>query len=266
MIEAFFKNEEDRSRMGKALLTLAFVAVLFVGMKFINEIKWFGSVGQAPAQPNTVDISGTGESFAIPDVATAGFSVMHKGKTVKEAQDVVTKKVNDAVAFLKSAGIAETDIKTLDYSAYPEYNYPVCRDANCIDTQPKLIGYTVNQAVSVKVRDTQKVASIVEGLATAGVTGITGPDFTVDNPDGVQAEARKKAIEDAETKAKVLAKDLGVRLVRIVRFSESNGGYPSPMYAKAENSAYGMGGAADAQLPAGENKYTAMVTITYEIR
>jgi uncharacterized protein YggE len=264
-MEKFFEKD-DAMKMGKLFLLVAFVIALLVGMKFINEVKRFGSIGTAPTASNTIDVTGVGEAFAIPDVATAGFSVMQKAKTVAEAQSVVTTKVDAAIAFLKSAGVEEKDIKTADYSAYPEYNYPVCRDVNC-SQQPVLTGYTVNQAVTVKIRNTENVGKIVEGLGSAGVTGLTGPDFTVDNLDEVQAEARREAIAEAQERAEELAKDLGVRLVRIVRFSESTGGaYPqAPYYTK---DSLGMGGAENAapQVPAGENKYISNVVITYEIR
>jgi len=89
----------------------------------------------------------------------------------------------------------------------------------------------------------------------------------VEDESAIQTEARDEAIADAKEKAKALAKELGVSLVRIVSFTESNGGYPYPLYDKA----YGMGGAVAQSAPApeistGENKYTSNVTIVYEIR
>jgi uncharacterized protein YggE len=97
-----------------------------------------------------------------------------------------------------------------------------------------------------------------------GVTGLSGPNYSGDNPESVKQEARQKAIANAEVKAQALAKDLGVRIVRIARYSEDTGGaYPSPMYMKAE----ALGSAdAGASLPKGENTYSSRITITYEIR
>ncbi|MEK9186649.1 MAG: SIMPL domain-containing protein, partial [Patescibacteria group bacterium] len=96
------------------------------------------------------------------------------------------------------------------------------------------------------------------------VTEISGLTFTSKNEEGQIREARKKAIEDAKGKASVLAKDLGVRLVRIVNFYES-GNYP-PIYYKG---AMSIGGAeADSgvpTVPTGENKIVSNITITYEL-
>ena len=82
--------------------------------------------------------------------------------------------------------------------------------------------------------------------------------------DKVQAEARDKAIADAKEKAKVLAKSLGVKLSKIISFSE--GGY-QPVYYAMEAKGMGMGGdsAPVPQVPVGENRVTSNITIVYEI-
>jgi len=85
----------------------------------------------------------------------------------------------------------------------------------------------------------------------------------------LQAEARAAAIEDARMKAKALAKDLGVRLVRVTGFWENSGPYYSYDVARSE-SAYGLGGATNAapapELPTGESEIVSRVSVTYEIR
>ncbi|MEI8130677.1 MAG: SIMPL domain-containing protein [bacterium] len=266
-MDTFF-DKKSASQMGKVVLFLGVVTVLYMGMKFVNETKKFSSSSEDVSNVSTIDVSGTGTSFAIPDVASESFTVQQKSATVHDAQTSVASSVNNAVSFLKKSGIEEKDIQTTNYSAYPEYTYPTpCIDKGCssVNTTPKLVGYSVTQTITVKIRDTAKVGTIVDGLGSLGVTGLSGPDFTVDNADAVNADARKKAIADAESKARILAHDLGVTLVRIVRFSEGqSGGVAMPMYAKAEMA---TGSTSDAStLPVGQNKYVSNVTITYEIQ
>ncbi len=133
--------------------------------------------------------------------------------------------------------------------------------------EQRVIGYTVNQSTEVKVRDTAKVGELLSALGDAGISQLYGPNFTVEDSDAVQAEARKEAIEEARAKAKILARDLGVSLVRGVNFSESSGGYPMPYY---RSDVMGMGGAMEAkvapEIAAGENEIVSQVYITYEIR
>lgn len=266
-MQTFF-DQKNAERMGKLLLLIALFAALFILMKFLNETrKWTGSEEDL-TKVSTIDVSGEGIAFAIPDVATESFTVEQKSATVKEAQSTVTTKVNDILSFLKTSGVAEKDIQTTNYSANPEYSYPPpCYGACPVTaTSPKLLGYTVTETITVKIRNADTVGSIIDGLGSRGVTGLSGPTFTVDDPNAVNAEARAKAIADAKTKADILTHDLGVRVVRVVRFSENNNGSVAPMLYAAKDMATGMGGGAPAQLPAGQNKYTSNVTITYEIR
>ncbi len=262
-----FFDKRGGSQMGKVLLFLGLVTVLYMGMKFVNETKKFTQASEDISQVSTIDVSGTGEAFAIPNIASETFSVQEKAATVHAAQVGVTEKVNDAMSFLKKSGVDTKDIQTTNYSAYPEYTYPSpCANVKCttVDTTPKLVGYTVTQSITVKIRDTEKAGTILDGLGALGVTGLSGPDFTLDDADTVNAQARKEAIADAQQKAMVLAHDLGVTIVRVVRFSENGGGaYPMPMYAKADMAA---GSGAAPAIPAGQNKYTSNVTITYQIQ
>jgi hypothetical protein len=94
---------------------------------------------------------------------------------------------------------------------------------------------------------------------------LNGPNFTIDNPDALQVQARQKAIEDAKAKAKVLAKELGVGLGKIESFSDSSGGYPLPYAMDAKVMSVGAS-APTAAIPKGENTISSDVTITYEIK
>ena len=120
------------------------------------------------------------------------------------------------------------------------------------------------------MRDTEKAGDILSGVGNLGVNTVSGLSFTIDEEDKLTAEARGKAITDAEGKAKELALQLGVSIVRIVGFNENSGGYSS-MYMKRDvmMAMDAMGGAEMApapSLPTGENKIVSNVSITYEIR
>ncbi len=244
--------------MGKLLTLLAIFAVLFMGVKFVNETRKLDATETDTTKMATIDVSGQGVAFAVPDIASISFTVENKAASVHDAQLAVTSKANAAISFLKKSGVAEKDIQTTDYNAYPQYDYPRMGE-------PKLLGYTVSETVTAKVRDTGSTGNIIDGLGATGVTGISGPQFTVDDPDTINAEARTKAIADAKQKAEILSRQLGVSLVRIVRFSESNGGYPMPLYAAKDAVGMSAGAASAPVLPTGQNKYTSNVTITYAI-
>ncbi|MEI6316313.1 MAG: SIMPL domain-containing protein [bacterium] len=266
-MEKFF-NKEDLFRMGKMLMILVVFLSLYFMMKFINEVKVFQTVGVAPSAMTTIDVSGAGDASAVPDMATINFTVEAQGKTVAIAQNLVSVHVNQAMDFLKNAGIDTKDIQTTNYNAYPEYSTPCGSNTICPQNSSqvsKIISYRASENVSVKIRDINNSGKIVDGLGAVGITGISGPDFSIDNPDAVQAQAKQKAIDDAKQKATVLAKQLGVHLGKIVRFSGDASGGVMPMAYDMKSSVAGVAMSPVSNLPSGQNKYSANVVITYEI-
>jgi hypothetical protein len=252
----------------KYIRFVAVVLAAFLLVQTLGALKSIDTIGVSPTTPNTISVSGTGEAFSVPDIATFSFGASATGKTVDDAQKQVTTIINAALAKVKKLGVEDKDVQTIDYSANPkyEYNQIVCVAYPCPPGKQTLVGYEVRETISVKVRKVADAGTILGAIGGTGVTDVSGLSFTVDDPSKVEAEARTKAIADAKSKAEELAKELGVRLVRIVSFSENGGGYPQPMFLKADM-ATGMGGASSApSIPVGQNKVTSNVSITYEIR
>lgn len=259
-------------RVGAALIILFFSGALYLVGQFINGAREYSFIGAGVEPQTTVSVAGEGEVFAVPDIAQFSFSVRKEAKTMMEAQKLSAEKMNEVLAFLKESGIEEKDIKTQNYSAGPRYEWQqsaqvICRDGYCPPQGKQvLIGYEVSQTISVKVRSTDKAGEILSGAGEKGATDLSGIEFTIDDEEKLKREARQKAIADAEVKANELAGDLGVKLVRVVSFSES--GTPVyPMFSKLQAAdSREMAGAVAPEIPVGENKIVSNVTIVYEIR
>jgi len=266
----FLKKEDKQfiSLIIKSFFVLVLILGVFFVVKIIGEAMNLKYVGAGIGPVATISFDGKGEVLAVPDIANISFSIKESGNTQKEVQNKVAKKSKATIDLLGKAGIAEKDIKTLNYNAYPQYDYgPQCLSYPCPPSKPpKIIGFEVNQSVGVKVRQTDEVGKILDILASANVTDISGPNFEIDEVEKVQAEARRKAIADAKNKAENLARDLGVKLVRVVNFSEGNqGGGPVYYDAKAMSISRAETSLLP-EIPKGENKISSFVTITYEIK
>jgi len=241
-----------------AVIVGIFLIVLTVGkvVDIKNKVQPVGS---------QITFSGTGEIFAKPDLITTSFSILTQAKTVAEALSENTKKMNAVIDFMKSQGVAEKDLKTINFNIFPRYEYQRVE----IQIYPfppgksVLVGYEVDQSLEVKIRDLTKVGHILQGGADAGANQVGDLSFTVDQADELKSQARKQAIDQAKAKAKELTSQLVVRLGRVVNFSES-GGYPIFIGIAKESSQVGGGGAP--QIQTGENKIEVTVSITYEIR
>lgn len=244
--------------------------VVFLAVLSIKEIKSIGYVGKSEQVLNTISVDGKGEKASIPDIATFSFTVTETAKTVAEAQDKATAKTDAALKAIKDGGVADKDIKTLSYNINPHYEYQnsVCTQYSCPPSKSILTGYEVSQAVEVKVRDLSKAGTLFSLIGNESVQNIQGLNFTVDDIEKAKSEARALAIADAKTKANNIARDLGVRLVRITNFSDSTN-YPMPYYARGvamDLSAKNQAAPVAPSIPAGEQEITSNVTITYEIK
>ncbi|MCK9345185.1 MAG: SIMPL domain-containing protein [Candidatus Pacebacteria bacterium] len=264
--------ENSKAKLFQALTVFAMLGAVLVGSMIISEVKGYRFIGGGVSASNTISVSGEGEVFAAPDIANISFTIRESAAKVSDAQDKVSTKVKAALAVARKAA-ADKDIKTQNYNSYPKYEWqegtPYCAGIECPQYRPGkqvIVGYEVSQTVTIKVRDLEKVNTLVDGLAGAGVTEMQGPNFAIDNEDSLKAEARKIAIDKARAKAEVLARDLGVDLVRIVSFSEG-GNYPIYAREMMVSAKYDSAGGAPApELPRGENQIVSNVTVTYEIR
>ncbi len=260
----------------RAVLVFLVILSLFFVVKVLSEFRDYKNADRGF---NSITLSGHGEVSAVPDIANVTFNIQKEAKTVKEAQEAVALVEKSALETLTTNKVADKDIKALNASFNPKYEYQqklcpkvvgpdgvVTPSYYCGGGKQVLVGYEAYESVSVKVRDVDTVGKIMQDLGALGVTDLSGPNFAIDDENVLQAEARKKAIDDAQTKAKALAKDLGVSLGKIMSYSDS-GSYPMPMYERAGMMAFDSAKvSAPAQLPKGENTISSDVSITYEIR
>lgn len=256
-------------RIGQVILL---VLGLFLVAQTINAFKENKYIGAMGVPSNVISVSGEGEVFAVPDIATVSFSVVEEAEDVATAQEEATAKMDQVLAALQGFGIEERDIQTVGYNVYPKYEYSTvaCTQFSCPPSRQTLTGYEVSHHLNVKIRNVEQAGDVLSAIGGLNVTNVSGISFTIDDEDELQRQAREMAIEDAREKAEQLADDLDVRLVRIVSFSE-NGVSPIFMqkgiaYDLAVEEARGGAGSAPVPLPTGENRIVSHVTVTYEIR
>jgi uncharacterized protein YggE len=252
---------------------------LFLLVLTVSSLKSYRYIGSGISPTDTINVEGEGEVVAVPDTATFTVSVQDTAADVQTAQTKATTEGNAVIAYLKQQGIPDTDVQTTDYEINPQYSYQqaacpniavtngaVASTVYCPPGRQTLTGYQVSETLSVKVTDTSKAGAILSGVGSLGASSVSGLSFTVADQDALQAQARNKAIAQAQGKAQDLAKSLGVQLVGVVGFNENQNGGVVPMYAKASGMALDSAAAPAPALPTGQNTITDDVTVTYEIR
>lgn len=237
-----------------AILLIALICTLvFIAL---NQQKQNYYIGKSPETQRIITITGEGKVTAIPDIAMVSLGLETEKNDITEAQNQNSEIMNNLIEKLKNLSIAKEDIQTTNYSIYPRYDWK--------DGIQILQGYIVNQNVTVKIRQTDKVEQVLRIAGELKLNQIGGLTFGIDDPESYRQAARLKALENAKIKSGDLAKVMNVKLGKIVSFSESEGYMPAPypVYTKAEGIG---GGGGTPSVEAGSQEITVVATITYEL-
>lgn len=249
----------------KIIITSASVflilASVYVALMSINAYKTNQYIGITGEQKRSLFMTGEGKVVGTPDVALIQLGYSIEKPTVAAAQKDNTEKMNAMIKILKDDyKIDSADIKTNAYNITSSYDWN--------NGKQLLRGYQVNQNIELKVRKIDQASDIIAAAGKLGLNQVGSLNFSIDNPEKLKQEARTKAITQAKEKAAMLSETAGIKLGRIISFSETNSNSePRPMY-------YGVGGgmmdkaAAVAPAPsieAGSNEVIIDVSLEYEI-
>jgi len=239
-----------------AFLTLG---TIYLALLSWNAYKAHDYIGVSPKLTHSIVIVGEGKVIGVPDIANIQLGYSVEKSTVAAAQKDNTDKMNSMIEKLKKDfQIDAKDIQTANYYISPQYDWSSGRQI--------LRGYVVSQNLNVKLRQMEKVSSIIEAAGMIGLNQVGNLAFEIDNPEELRQAAREEALAQAKAKAEALSKVVGVKLGKIISFSESsNSSQPMPYYA-LDKAAVGMGGGGAAPtVEAGSNEIIITATVEYEI-
>ena len=177
------------------------------------------------SQQEGIWVSGTGVITVIPNIAILRLGVAVQGTSVAVAQSQAAEAMEEIMAVLTGNGVTGKDIQTQYFSIHQITKWDSGME------QEILVGYRVNNMITAKIREIDKVGIIIDAVATAGedLTQIDSIDFSVDNPSAYYEEAREEAMADAKAKAEQLAELAEARLGKATYISEGSQA-PPPIY------------------------------------
>jgi len=205
---------------------------------------------------HTISVSGTGKVTLSPDIADLQLGVATSGRTVKAVRQQAAAAMTAVVTALKKLGIADKDIKTSWVSLQPMYDY------NVGTNPPKVTGYQFSNAVSVTIRDLDKVGDAIDDALAAGATTLDGISFRVADETAAEAQARTAAMTDAKAKAQALATAAGVSITGVASISETVAPTPYPIFYGAAEAA---GKDTSTPVQPGSTDVTITVAVAYLI-
>jgi uncharacterized protein YggE len=207
-----------------------------------------------------ISVNGVGRANGKPNVARSTIGVEARAGTAEEAINEVNQRMAQVIAAVKQAGVAAADVRTSTLSLNFERNYEAQRPdlapaaapaavpaapptvtsagkpkgAAPVPAKPELAPaplvklpqgfYTATNNVEVTIRNLDAAGVVLSAATGAGANQLYGLRFEIEDPSALQAEARKKAVEDARARAERLAQLAGVKLGPAVSISELDGG------------------------------------------
>lgn len=218
----------------------------------------------ATAQSNlstieSVSVTGTGKSRLTPDRYSFNVGVQSVSATVDDAVRENNQRVAETVAALKKAGATESEIRTSNFSIYPQQDYQQGK-------LPRILGYQVNNSVTVTRDKIGDAGKLLQAALNAGVNTSSGLQFLVSDPARGRDEGMRAAFADAKAKASILAQAAGRSLGRAMTISEGVEPSRPPILYKAAMAGAAQAVSDEVPVESGTQEVSYTVSVTFELK
>jgi uncharacterized protein YggE len=168
-----------------------------------------------PEGPHLV-AAGEGKVSVKPDSARVRLSFEQRATSALPAKQKVDGSVNRLLDGLTPFAIADSDVRATELSATEDVDY---------DDNGKRVsrGFVAERNVTVLLKDVDRLNDFLDFALGTGAT-IGSIEFESAKADALRSEAKRKAIDDARSKARELAEAFGARLGPVYSVNSLNSG------------------------------------------
>jgi uncharacterized protein len=235
------------------IVGLIAVALLFF---VTNAQAQTDTVEPTGSEPRTISVNGSGVISLEPDIAYINIGVRSEGENAAETVTSNNSASQSLLTALTQAGVADEDIRTTNFSISPRQDY---------SSEGELGGitYLVDNNVAVTVRDLDNIGAVLDSAVQTGANSISGIRFDVEDREAAQQQAMEAAINNARSRAEVLAGAADVELGAVLSIqSYVGGGTPIPY----EKNLVMADAASSVPVSPGEMQISVDVSVVYEIQ
>jgi uncharacterized protein len=205
-----------------------------------------------------IEVNGTGEARAMPDIAHLSLEVETHAATAEECSSKNAALAQKVVHQLEDKLAGKGTVLTGDYSLNPEYNEPGPHQ------RPIITGYTAQNTITVETTELSMLGSLIDGAIAAGANRINYLNFGLRDDTKPRQEAIANASKDAQAQAQALADSLHVKLKRVVKASTVPERTPI-LSMRMGNVMAAAAPSAPTPIEASQITVTATVSLTFEI-
>lgn len=148
-----------------------------------------------------------------PDIAYVSFGVTSRDRNKVLAMQQNRKASEAVLAALRSAGIAEKDIKTGWFNVSEDFDYSQ-------GGQSRKLGYLVSNSFLITIRKLDSLSDVVAGATAAGASEVASPAFDVEVKTPIIEKLTRSATEKARQRAQFHSQLNGYTGIRLVSVSD----------------------------------------------
>ena len=221
----------------------------------------------APAQPQhasldrkTIEISATEKVLVAADIATVKIGYQNLSATKDAAYAENTRTANKIIQAILDSGVPKEAIETESLKLEQEQERYGAKSGQPV----KYVGFQEWQIHS-SASEAQKIVDIA---VAAGANQIENVEWSVKNPDELEATAYAAALNRAKNLAEQTASQTGVKLGEIISIANSASSFDRQFWRRAGATMYAMAAPpklAMLKLQPGTVEREASVTITYAV-
>ena len=146
-----------------------------------------------------IAVTGRGEVKVSPDRATIQVSVQTRAVSAAEAASENATKQQSVLAALRTLGLQNDQLSTINYNVYPEQRYEQGKE-------PVIVAYNVTNTILVDVRKLNQVGPVIDAALSHGANMIASLQFYASNTETARRSAIATAIEKARADAEAAAR------------------------------------------------------------
>ena len=200
--------------------------------------KHYSMINSLSQTEHTISVTGTAQTTVQPDLLVIEFGVETNGDSAKSALDSNSNLLSNSISNLKSLGISEGDLNTLQFSITPLYDYYQDRDTGRHTSE--LIGYQVTNILQVKTDKLDLAAEILDSAVSSGINKVNSVQFTISPQDHMTLKDGliEDAINNAKSKAENALLPLNQKIIGVQSISLNDFSTPPLMRTFADESMF----------------------------
>lgn len=169
-------------------------------------------VTRAITSPFGISVFGSSIVRVDPDIASLSFAVSRTEMDPKEAFAEAHEGADSVREFLLQVGVSEIGSSRVSLTQTFSYSGGEARS----------VGYDARIVFNVLLRDLEKMESLLAGIVDAGANVISPADLQTSQLKAVRAEARRRAVQAAQEKARLFCDAAGVGLGPVIHIEDVN--------------------------------------------